>query len=142
MNVPQLKALYLKLQGLLVPPEKTPYSNILEHDGETWYLPAQYMTDSSTIEYLESSAFYKLAEELAGGQWGVFGKVMCILVRKKGEKYNKNLMDREEYFLGWTMDKCYKVAFFLTTRMHKLSVASQTYTTAQATAKLKQVSKT
>ena len=148
MNVDQLKALYLQTQKLIIPPDRpiytkdNPYSNILEHDGAIWYLPDRYMMDSKTIDYLESADFYKHAEELAGGQWGVFGKVMCILVRKKDEKYSKDLYKRESAFLQWPMDKCYEVAFFLMKRMHKLNVASQTYTTAQATAKLKQALKT
>jgi len=138
MDISQLTTLYNRLQQLCLTPDKTEYTNIIEHNGEAWYLPSQYMKDSTVIEYLESSQFYKLADDLAGHQWGVMGKVMCILVRKENEKYSRKLMKREEFFLSWTMDKVYQVAFFLTIRMQKLATVFQTYTHAQALSKLRQ----
>ncbi len=143
MQVHQLQALYYKLEQLNLPPEKTEYSNIIEWQGEAWYLPSQFMRDATTIEYLEASQFQKLADELAGNQWGVMGKIMAIIVRKKDEKYNSQLVaDREQFFLSWTMDKVYQVAFFLLTRMEKLTAVLGTYQAAQTLSKLRQESKT
>ena len=139
MYVAQLQSLYYKLESLLIPPKDTEYTNIIEHKGEAWYLPSQYMREATTIEYLEASQFQKLADDLAGNQWGVMGKIMAILVRKKDEKYNSKLVaDREEFFLGWTMDNVYQVAFFLSRRTEKLAAVFQTYTAAQTLSKLRQ----
>lgn len=142
MDVYQLQALYYQLEQLNLPPEKTEYTNVIEWKGEPWYLPAEYMRDATTIEYLEASQFQKLADELAGNQWGVMGKIMSIIVRKKDEKYSSKLVEeREEFFLEWTMDKVYQVAFFLLTRMQKLTAVLETYQAAQTLSKLKQESK-
>jgi len=139
MYIAQLQALYYQLERLLIPPKEAEYSQIIEHKGEAWYLPSQYMREATTIEYLEASQFQKLADDLAGNQWGVMGKIMAILVRKKDEKYNSKLVaEREEFFLSWTMDKVYTVAFFLLQRMEKLSAVFQTYTAAQTLSKLRQ----
>lgn len=142
MDIAQLQALYYQLESLLLPPQEAEYSHIIEHKGDAWYLPSRYMRESTTIEYLEASHFQKLANDLAGNQWGVMGKIMAILVRKKDEKYNPKLVaEREEFFLGWTMDKVYRVAFFLQKRIEKLATVFQTYTAAQALSKLRQESK-
>lgn len=139
MQVAQLQALYYKLEALLIPPKEAEYSQIIEHKGEAWYLPSQYMREATTIEYLEASQFQKLADDLAGNQWGVMGKIMAILVRKKDEKYHPRLVrEREQFFLGWTMDKVYTVAFFLLQRIEKLATVFQTYTAAQTLSKLRQ----
>ena len=137
MNAPQLEALSFQLQKLVNTPPEVEYSNIIEFKGELWYLPAQYMKDSTVIEYLESSQFYKLQEALAGGQWGALASVICILLRKKGEKYNKKLLERREFFLDMPMNKAYKVAFFFTKRIDTYSTLLGTYTAAQAVSKLR-----
>jgi hypothetical protein len=137
MNVAQLKALALKLQELVnTPPEEVEYTNVIEHEGVNYFLPSQYMKEGTVVEYLEASQMYKIQETLAGGQWSSLAKVICILLRKEGEKYSKELLKREELFLRLPMSKAYKVAFFLLKRMDTLKSVFLTYTQAQIVKKL------
>lgn len=138
MQLSQLKALYYQFQELVTPSYEPEYSQVIEHNDKLWYLPEQNMTNGTVIEYLEASNFQKLANELAGGEWHVFAKIMCILVKKKDEKYSKDLMIRESMFLDWTMDKVWAVAFFLLKRTETLKTAFLTYTKALNLARLKQ----
>jgi hypothetical protein len=139
MNIGQLKALSLQLQTLVnTPPENVEYSPVIEFNSEIWYLPTQYMKNSTVIEYLESSQFYKLQDQLAGGQWGALASVICFLLRKKGEKYSKDLLKRRSMFLGLPMDKAYQVAFFFLKRTNIYSKLLANYTAAQNLANFRQ----
>jgi len=138
MILSQLKALYVMLMNRLCPPDSMEYSNVIEHDGGLWYLPAKYMEDGTVGEYLEACEFQNQASKLSQGQWAAMANIMCILVRKEGEHYHKGLMDRHKMFLEWPMSKVWEVAFFLTTRIERLSLASLTYIKAQQLAHLKQ----
>lgn len=138
MQLNELRAIYHFIMNRLNPSEDVEYSNVLEVDGELWYLPAKYMQDGTVIEYLEASEFQMRVNKLVAGQWSTMAEIMCILVKKEGEKYHKDLMDRKQMFLGWTMDKVWAVAFFLMTRIERLSLASLTYIRAQQLVHLKQ----
>lgn len=138
MNLEQLKALALKLQELVNTAPEVELTNVIEFKEELYYLPANFMKESTVIEYLEASQMYKLQEEFSSGQWSALAKVICILLRKKGEKYSKDLLKREKYFLDIPMDKAYQVAFFFLNRIEKLKTVLTTYTQAQAVKKLEQ----
>jgi len=138
MDIAQLKALAIKLQELVNNPPEVEYSNVIEFKEELYYLPVDNMKEATVIEYLEASQMYKIQEHLAAGQWSALAKVICILLRKKDEKYNKKLLKREKYFLDLPMNKAYQVAFFLLNRIGKLKTLLATYTQAQALKKLEQ----
>ena len=137
MNINQLFLLSDKLLQLVNSLPEYEYSPVIEHEGEIWYLYAKYMKDSTVLPYLESSQFYKLEDQLAGGQWGALAKVLCLLLRKEGEKYSKDLLKREEYFLKFPMSKAAQVAFFFLKRTKNYSILLNTYTAAQLNSKMR-----
>lgn len=141
MNINQLFLLSSKLLALVNDLPKYEYSPVIEHEGQVWHLYAQYMKDSTVLPYLESAQFYKLEEKLAGGQWGALAKVLCLLLRKKGEKYSKDLLKREDYFKKFPMSKAAQVAFFFLKRTANYSIVLNTYTVAQINAKLRRALK-
>lgn len=138
MNLNQLKALALKLQELVNTAPEVELTNTIEFKEEIYYLPPNFMKEATVIEYLEASQMYKIQDSLAAGQWSALAKVICILLRKKGEKYSKDLLKREKYFLELPMNKAYQVAFFLLNRIGKLKTVLATYTQALAVKKLEQ----
>lgn len=117
------------------------YSNIIEVNGELWYLPERYMSNSTVIEYAESAQFQQNMKDLAGGDWQAMAKIMCVLVRKKDEVYHSSLLRREKMFLGWNLNDVWRVAFFLLKRSELLHLSFQAYTNAAELAKLRQASK-
>lgn len=138
MQVTDVKTLYAMLMHRLTPQE-TEYTNVLQYKDELWYLPSEFMKSGTVIEYLEASEFEASAAKLAEGRWAVMPELMCILVKKEGEKYHKDLQMRKAMFMNWTMDKVWKVCFFLTTRIERSSVVFLTSTRALQVAQLKQV---
>lgn len=103
---------------------------------QVFYLPKKHMSDATVIEFIDAAQFQKQVEGLEAGQWECLPRVMCILCKKKGEKYadhNKFFdkkagrgLTREELFLNFcTMDIALNVVFFLMKLSAKLSLRSQ-----------------
>lgn len=138
MNLKQMEILADHLLNLVGKLPEVEYTNVIEYMGELWYLGERYMKDSTVIPYLEASQLYKIEEALAGGQWGALAKAICILLRRKGEKYNKKLLEREKFFLQMPMDKALQVAFFFERRTRLYSKLLSTYIASQTNVKLKQ----
>lgn len=137
LEVASLVWLYQYLIKLLNDLPEPEYSNVIEVDGELWYLPERYMTNSTVIEYAESAQFQQNMKDLAGGDWQAMAKILCVLVRKKDEVYRSSLLRRESMFLGWNLADVWRVGFFLLKRSELLQLSFQAYTNAQALSKLR-----
>lgn len=138
MNIGHLTFLYKKTVELLNSYVDDGYSPVIEVDNELWYLPQRYMEKSTFIEYAEASQFEANMKDLQNGNWLALPKIMCILVRKEGEKYSDRLLKREEMFLKWNLENCLRVAFFLL-RLNVQSLQNlELYTAARQLTKLKQ----
>lgn len=141
MNVQNLNWCYNYLMKMFNNMPDPEYSNVFEVDGELWYLPERYMTNSTVIEYAESAQFQQNMKDLAGGDWQAMAKIMCVICRKKDEVYRSTLLRREKMFLGWNLENIYRVAFFLLKRSETLALSFQAFTSAQDLARLKRVLK-
>ena len=138
MNVGNLTALYIRLIDVLNKMPAVEYSNVIDKDEELWYLPERFMQDSTVIEFAEAAQFQANLSKVLGGDWLSMAKVMCVLVRKKGEQYSDKLLKREKMFLGWDMHNVWRVAFFLLKRSETYKSAMQAYISAQQLSKLRQ----
>jgi hypothetical protein len=138
MNLASLKGLYGQLMDLVNRLPEVEYSNVIDKDEELWYLPERFMQDSTVIEFAEAAQFQANLAKVLGGDWLSMAKVMCVLVRKKGEVYSDKLLRREKEFLQWDMFNVWKVAFFLLKRSETYKHAMQAYISAQQLAKLRQ----
>lgn len=138
LDVSSLVWLYQYIVKLLNDLPEPEYTNVIEVNGEFWYLPERYMTNSTVIEYAESAQFQQNMKDLAGGDWLAMAKILCVLVRKKDEKYHSSLLKREKMFLDWNLFDVWRVGFFLLKRNELLQLSFQAYTNAQALSKLRQ----
>jgi hypothetical protein len=136
-----LQFLYSCILEILNNVEEPEYSNVIEVEGELWYLPMRYMQKSKLIEYAEASQFEANMKDLENGNWLALPKIMCVLVRKEDEMYSDALMKREEMFLNWSLENCLRLSFFWLKRSEISSQNMQAYTAAQALGRLKQASK-
>jgi hypothetical protein len=128
MRVDNLNWLYNHTVELFNKVPELEYEQIIEVDGEKLYLPEKFMTDSTVIEFAESAQFQSNLSKVENGQWKAIAKIMCVLLRKKGEQYSDKLLKREEIFLSWNLLNCWKVAFFLRKQIEILKINSVTYT--------------
>ena len=138
MRVDHLTGLYVHTTKIFNQLPEVEYSNVLEVNGEVWYLPERFMSDSTVIEFAEAAQFQANLSKVENGEWKALAKMMCVLVRKKDEQYSDKLLKREELFLSWNLLDCWKVAFFLLRRIEVLQLSFQTYTNAQTLMQLKQ----
>jgi hypothetical protein len=138
LDVASLVWLFQYINNLLNNLPEPEYTNVIEVNGEFWYLPERYMTDSTVIEYAESAQFQQNMKDLAAGDWLAMAKILCVLVRKKDEKYHSSLLKREKMFLDWNLSDVWRVGFFLLKRSELLQLSFQAYTNAQALSRLRQ----
>jgi hypothetical protein len=138
MRVDHLTWLYVHTTKIFNQLPEVEYSNVLEVNGEVWYLPERFMSDSTVIEFAETAQFQANLSKVENGEWKALAKMMCVLVRKKDEQYSDKLLKREELFLSWNLLDCWKVAFFLLRRIEVLQLSLLTYTNAQTLMQLKQ----
>lgn len=138
LDVASLVWLYQYIVKLLNDLPEPEYTNVIEVNGEFWYLPERYMTNSTVIEYAESAQFQQNMKDLAAGDWLAMAKILCVLVRKQGEKYHSSLLKREKMFLDWNLADVWRVGFFLLKRSELLQLSFQAYTNAQALSRLRQ----
>lgn len=138
MRVDHLTWLYTHTLNIFHDLPEVEYTNVIEVDGELWYLPERFMTDSTVIEFAEAAQFQANLSKIEGGQWKAIAKVMCVIVRKKDEQYSDKLLKREEIFLNWNLFDCWKVAFFLRKRIETLQLSSAIYTNILNLRQLKQ----
>ncbi len=138
MNVAQLQQLFSVVSDIFNKIDEPEYEHIITVNGENWYLPQKYMKESTVIEFAESSQFEQNMKDVAAGQWKALAKVMCVIVRKKDEKYSDKLMQRESIFMKWNLKDCMRVSFFLLKRSEISHQNLQIYMAAQNLMKLKQ----
>lgn len=141
MNIGQLEYLYQSILRLLNNYEEPEYTNVIMVEDELWYLPLRFMEKSTLIEYAEASQFEANLKDLDKGNWAALAKIMCVLVRKEGEKYSDKLLKREEQFLNWNLENCLKVAFFLLKRSEISHQNFQIYMAAQDLMRERQASR-
>jgi hypothetical protein len=137
MNLGNLQHLYNTIVTLLSDPEEPEYSPVIMVDNELWYLPMRFMEKAKLIEYAEASQFEENVEKLNQNQWSAIAKIMCVLVRKEGEQYSDKLLAREQMFLSWNLEDCFRVSFFLLKRSEISILSFQAFTAAQDLSKLK-----
>jgi hypothetical protein len=138
MRIDNLTGLYIHTTKIFNQLPEVEYSNVLEVNGEVWYLPERFMSDSTVIEFAEAAQFQANLSKVENGEWKALAKMMCVLVRKKDEQYSDKLLKREELFLSWNLLDCWRVAFFLLRRIEVLRISLLTYTNAQTLMQLKQ----
>jgi hypothetical protein len=138
MNVQQLQTLYNTITNIFNSIQEPEYDPILFVDGENWYLPQKHMKESTVIEFAESSQFEQNMKDLVAGQWKALAKIMCVIVRKDGEKYSDKLMKRESMFLQWNLYDCLRVSFFLHRLSEKYMIDFKVFMASQNLMKLKQ----
>jgi hypothetical protein len=138
MRVDHLTGLYVHTTKMFNHLPEVEYSNVLEVNGEVWYLPEKFMNDSTVIEFAEAAQFQANLSKVENGEWKALAKMMCVLVRKKDEQYSDKLLKREELFLSWNLLDCWRVAFFLLRRIETLRLSFLTFTSAQTLMQLRQ----
>lgn len=123
VNKDELEALYFQIEKNL----SRSYEEIakvqaqtIEHNGTVWHLPKKLMQGSTVIEFIESAQFEHNADKVQNNQYAALPDLMCVLLRKEGEQYSPELMQRRSMWLTMTMDKAFQVAFFLLKRSEKL----------------------
>ena len=112
MQVKALEWLYNTVIKIFNNLPEVEYDHIIERGDEVWYLPTQFMKDSTVIEFAETAQFIAQMQSMEAGNWFAMPKVMCVLVRKKGEQYHERLLKREKDFLEWNMLDVWRVCFF------------------------------
>lgn len=112
---------YHALLNFLKVPKDAPYTKTIEYDGETWHLPAEHLMGATVGEWVEANQAIQLAdkEPLLS-----IPKLLCILLRKKGEAFSDDLFERENFWRGLTMDKVWQVWFFFIVLQTKLELSS------------------
>lgn len=139
MEVKALEWLYKHIVVIFNNLPDVEYSPVIERDnGEVWYLPTQFMKDSTVIEFAESAQFLAQMKDVEAGNWFAMPKVMCVLVRKKDEPYSDRLLRREKEFLEWNLEEVWKVCFFLLKLSERSQISTLIYTNILRLTKLKQ----
>ena len=118
-------------------PDETVTSFVIE--GEEYFLPETHMTASTFGEFAEAAQYEEHSSDVAAGKWESIPKVMAILLKRKGEKYDPQNLDaiveeRAKIFMGAGMDVAYQTAFFLLKRNIELKKDSLIYTVARTIA--------
>lgn len=138
MRVDHLTGLYNHLINIFNNLPEVPFDPVIEVNDELWYLPDQFMTGSTVIEFAEAAQFQANLSKVENGEWKALAKMMCVLVKKKDEQYSDKLLKREEFFLSWNLFDCWRVAFFFLKRAERLKISLATYTNLQNLMLLKQ----
>lgn len=125
----QVETLFWKLFNLLNTVCTAEYTETIEHNGQTYYLPSEFMQNSTVGDFLEACQLEMEYSKLKNGKFQHLAKLMCILCRRsKTEQYSDALLARESIFKQFSMDKVWQVAFFLQQRNRKYQEGLATYT--------------
>ena len=93
--------------------ETQKYEPTIEHKGQTWHLPERHLQGDTVGAFIEASQLEHTAKELKGNQLSAIPDMLCIFLRKKGETYKPEMMQRKPLFMSMTMNKVLQVSFFL-----------------------------
>jgi hypothetical protein len=112
-------------------------------EGEEYFLPENGMANSTFGEFAEAAQYEDFAADVAAGNMAAIPKVMAVLLKKKGEKYNPDLLDekveeRSKLFLSAPLSVAYNTAFFLLRLNEKSRISSLIYTAARTIVASKQ----
>ena len=124
----QIENLYTLLHKCFDIPTDMQEVESIEHEGKTWYLPANLMKNSTVGEYVSAAHIQEMAEKNDGHKAFSLAKLCAILLRESKEApfIDANLSN-ENTFKRLTMNKVWQVCFFLTKRAQLLDVATQIY---------------
>jgi len=82
--------------------------------GVDYFVPANYMQDSTTIEYFECMQFEQNLSKIEGGNFLALPEILATICRPKDEAYNeKKVPIRKKLFKQVNMLDALNVAFFL-----------------------------
>ena len=134
----QVTGLFWRLFKMLHQVPKVAYTETITHNDQTFYLPSEFMQNSTVGDFLEACQLEAQYQKIQNGKFQHLAKLMCILCRRsKNEPYSDALLSREAMFKQFSMDKVWKVAFFLQTQNRKLLESLQTYTSLLQNVSLK-----
>ena len=134
-----LEALFMQLQSIFstLPPEKPAYS--IEFEDVIYHLPVVGMRDSTLAEFIAAVKAEEYFKAVAGNDYAALPYIIGILARPKDEPFDIEVSKKRavEVFSRLTMDKAWKVYFFLRTLKSNLLSFMQTFTTMEASAQSK-----
>lgn len=147
MPVAMLEKWYWQIMSAYSQFRYEPGRNSFEIAGRTWTLPSGYMEKSTFGEFAEAAQYEDAVADVAAGNWDGMPKVMAVLLRPEGERFNPEAFDevveeRAEIMRGLTMDVAYQVSFFLLERNRNLNLDSLIYTVARQLGTFRQESTT
>lgn len=125
----QVAGLFWRLFKMLHQVPKVSYVETITHNDQTFYLPSEFMQNSTVGDFLEACQLEAQYSKIQNGKFQHLPKLMCILCRRsKNEPYSDALLARESMFKQFTMENVWRVAFFLQTQNRRLLESLQTYT--------------
>ena len=133
-----LEMAYWGIQTVLATMEENPDYTGFEVDGIEYLLPANYMQDSTFIEFAESAQYQQNVSKLDGGEWLALPEVIAVLCRPKNEVFDSAKVEaRKQLFLNkLTMNDALQVAFFLQRLNSRLADNLLIYSQLQLLAKI------
>ena len=132
----QIMAMYMQINKSLQLPETTEYTNVIQFDGELYYLPQVGMQKSNVFEFIEAAEVEHRTNQLKEGKLSALPHLCAILLRKKDEEYDKEFDEvtrkiRAKKFLNLKMSDAVKVGFFLAKQSEDLMKFLNTYSKAK-----------
>mgnify|MGYP007090100753 CR=1 FL=1 len=91
MRVDHLTGLYTHLINIFNNLPIVPFDHIIEVNGEAWYLPDEFMTGATVIEFAEAAQFQANLSKVENGEWKALAKMRCVLEKKNDEQYSDTL---------------------------------------------------
>ena len=90
MNEAQLRQLFFLIQKSLSLPQNLTYSDSVDFEGTKYYLPVKHMKKSTVAEFVDAAQLEHHAAELGKNNYSILPELCAMLLRKKGEIYNKD----------------------------------------------------
>lgn len=133
MPVPMIEQWYWSIMSAYAKFEYEAGRSDFQINEQTWTLPELFMEKSTFGQFAEAAQYEDYVADVAGGNWDSMPKVMAVLLRPEGEKFDPDTFDdivdeRAEIMLNQTMDVAYQVSFFLLARSQNSSLDSLIYT--------------
>ncbi len=117
-----LEGLYSVLCANLKRPKETAATGI-RIANELYYFPSRFMARETVEDFVEA-AQTELALENQN-IWEVTARIACILLRKSGESYRDELLNREPIMLSMNMAQAWQFYFFLKAQNEVFALLSQ-----------------
>jgi hypothetical protein len=138
-KVDDIVGVYMVHQKYLMPAEDLTF-NCFELQGDIYYLPKRFMTESTVEDFAEADEYQKQMSEYLHGNYKALGKIAAVICRKEGEAFDDYKVEERGEFFGdnLTAADAFQVGFFLNRQSEKLAIDSQIYTTSQILSHYKQ----